>query len=42
VEYLEGWRMKIWDQGFLSSLREANYFKKNDNFGTFEGSKEAI
>lgn len=42
VDYLEGWRMKIWDQGFLSSLRGAKYFKKSDNFGMFEGSKEAV
>lgn len=40
TEYVEGWRLKIWDQGFLSILRGANPFKKNDNFGSFEGSKE--
>jgi len=41
-EYIEGWRRKIWDQGFLAHLRGANYFKKSDNFTTFEGSKLAV
>ena len=41
-EYLEGWRRKIWDQGFLTYLRGANYFKKSDNFAAYEGSQLAV
>ena len=41
-EYLEGWRRKIWDQGFLAHLRGAKYFKKSDNFDTYEGSEQAV
>ena len=41
-EYLEGWRRKIWDQGFLAHLRGAKYFKKSNNFGTYEGSQQAV
>ena len=42
VDYLEGWRRKIWDHGFLAHLRGAKYFKKSDNFSTYEGSQHAI
>ena len=41
-EYLDGWRRKIWDQGFLAHLRRAKYFKKSNNFGTYEGSQQAV
>ncbi len=41
-EYLEGWRRKIWDQGFMAHLRGANYFKKSDNFNLYEGSQQAV
>jgi hypothetical protein len=41
-DYLEGWRRKIWDQGFMAHLRGTNYFKKNDNFMNFEGGKQAV
>jgi len=46
LEYLadsvEGWRRKIWDQGFMAHLKGANYFKKGDSFVNFEGSAYAV
>ncbi len=42
AEYIEGWRRKIWDQGFMAHLRGTNYFKKSDNFMTYEGLKHAV
>jgi len=39
VEYIEGWRLKIWDQGFGPYFKGANYFKKEDSFGSFEKSQ---
>jgi len=42
VEYIEGWRRKIWDQGFMSVFRGTNYFKKGDNFMMFNGAKHAV
>jgi hypothetical protein len=41
-KYIEGWRRKIWDHGFMAHLRGTNYFKKSDNFMTYEGSKQAV
>jgi len=38
LEYVEGWRRKIWDQGFGPILKGANVFKKSDSFTTYEGS----
>jgi len=37
-EYVEGWRRKIWDQGFGPILKGTNAFKKSDSFMTYEGS----
>jgi len=40
--YVEGWRRKIWKQGFMAHLKGANYFKKGDSFMNFEGSTHAV
>jgi len=37
-EYNEGWRRKIWNQGFGPILKGANAFKKSDAFQTYKGS----
>jgi len=42
ADYVEEWRKKIWDQGFMAHLKEANYFKKGDFFVNFEGSAQAV
>lgn len=42
VEYIEGWRRKIWDHGFGPYLKGTSYFKKGDSFGNYEGSTQAI
>jgi hypothetical protein len=41
-DYVESWRRKIWEQGFMSHLKGANYFKKGDSFMQFEGSSHAV
>jgi len=41
-DYVEGWRRKIWEQGFMAHLKGANYFKKEDLFINFEGSTHAV
>jgi hypothetical protein len=42
TDYVERWRKKIWEQGFMSHLKGANYFKKGDSFMHFEGSTHAV
>ena len=42
AEYVEGWRRKIWDQGFGPYFKGANYFKKGDSFMNYEGSNLAV
>jgi len=42
TEYVEGWRRKIWDQGFGPILKGASAFKKFDSFATYEGSDLAV
>jgi len=37
-EYIDGWRMKIWDHGFLEVFKGADAFKKSDSFRDFKGS----
>jgi len=41
-KYVEGWRRKIWDQGFGPILKGTNAFKKSDSFTTYEGSDLAV
>jgi hypothetical protein len=41
-EYLEGWRRKIWDQGFGPALKGGSHFKKSDSFASFDGSMLAV
>jgi hypothetical protein len=42
AEYIEGWRIKLWDQAFGPTLKGGVGFKKSDNFSTYEGSEEAV
>jgi len=42
ADYVEGWRRKIWDQGFGPILKGANAFKKSDSFTTYKGSNLAV
>ncbi len=37
-KYIEGWRRKIWKQGFGHVLKGANAFKKSDYFMSYDGS----
>jgi hypothetical protein len=42
ADYMEGWKRNIWDRGFLSILRIANYFKKGDFFMNYNGSQQEV
>ena len=42
VEYIKGWRHKIWDHGFPNYFKGHNYIKKGDSFKAHEGSKAAV
>ena len=42
IEYIEGWRRKIWDHGFTNYFKGHNYFKKGDSFKAHEGSKAVV
>ncbi len=42
VDYIDGWRMKIWEQGYSGILKGATYFKKGDSFHSTEGSSQAV
>jgi len=42
LEYIEGWRRRIWNQGFGPILKGANAFKKSNAFQIYEGSNLAV
>jgi len=42
LEYIEGWRRKIWDQAFGPILKGANVFKKSDSFTNYNGLNLAV
>ncbi len=37
-EFLEGWRMKLWDYAFTGVFKGTDAFKKSDSFMDFSGS----
>ena len=37
-EYLESWRMKVWDTAYSAAFKEADSFKKSDSFRAYKGS----
>ena len=41
-EYLEDWRMKLWDTAYTSIFKGADAFKKSDAFKDFKGSYLAV
>ncbi len=41
-EYLEGWRMKLWDHAYTGTFKGADAFKKSDSFKDFRGSVLAV
>lgn len=41
-QYVEGWRMKLWDQAFRGDLIGKGHFKKGDTFKKFSGADNVI
>jgi len=37
-DYIDEWRMKIWENGFLGVFKGADAFKKSNSFRDFKGS----
>jgi len=37
-EYVEGWRMKLWDIAYTDMFKEVDAFKKSDNFKDYKGA----
>jgi len=42
VEYIEGWRRRIWNKGFEPYFKEVNYFKKGDSFMKYNGANLVV
>jgi len=41
-EYVEGWRMKLWDIAYMSVFKGVDAFKKSDNFKDYKGAMQAV
>ena len=37
-DYLESWRMKVWDIAYAAVFKGADSFKKSDSFRGYKGS----
>ena len=37
-DYLESWRMKVWNTAYATVFKAANSFKKSDSFRAYKGS----
>jgi hypothetical protein len=37
-EFVESWRIKLWDKAFLNNFKGTDHFKKSDSFKDFKGS----
>ena len=37
-EYLESWRMKVWDTAYAAAFKGADSFKKSDSFRAYKDS----
>jgi hypothetical protein len=42
LEYIEGWRMKLWDHAYTGIFKGNDAFKKSDSFKEFRGSMLAV
>jgi hypothetical protein len=38
LQFIESWRIKLWDKAFLTVFKGADHFKKSDSFKDFKGS----
>ena len=41
-EYLEGWRMKLWEHAYTGVFKGSDAFKKSDSFKDYKGSGLAV
>jgi len=41
-EYIESWRMKLWDKAFTRVFKGADAFKKFDSFASLKGSNLTV
>jgi hypothetical protein len=37
AEYLEGWRIRVWDHAFITHFRGNDVFRKSDDFKKHKG-----
>ena len=37
-DYLESWRMKVWDTAYAAAFKGVDSFKKSDSFRAYKGS----
>jgi hypothetical protein len=37
-QFIESWRVKLWDKAFLMVFKGTDHFKKSDPFKDFKGS----
>ena len=42
MEYVEGWRMKLWETAYTGVFKGGDTFKKYDNFKDFKGAMLAV
>jgi hypothetical protein len=42
IEFIEEWRIRLWDHAFLSYFKGYDHFKKSEDFSLFKGSDLAV
>ncbi len=42
IEFIEEWRIRLWDHAFLSYFKGHDHFKKSEDFSLFKGSDLAV
>lgn len=42
IDYIEAWRMKLWDTAYTGVFKGADAYKKSDSFKDFRGSMLAV
>lgn len=42
VNYVEGWRMRLWDKAFCGDFSSKGHFKKGDTFKKCTGADTAV
>jgi len=42
MEYIESWRMKLWDKAYTGVFKESDAFKKSHSFATYRGTNLTV